>query len=144
VLLPLAPRKAITLVSATLPKSTELVAIVPGRAVQRLASSHGGFSELLAQAKPAALTGERLLGAEAMRLLMRLDRELLEARAHWNRDSFRRVMRARSKAVLRLQRRWARVAPTPVIPLGSLRRRYHANLAGHLYDPVLSRRIAAQ
>ena len=38
---------------------------------------------------------------------------------------------------LRLRRRWAKIAPTPAIPLGSLRRRYHANLAGYLYEPRL-------
>jgi hypothetical protein len=126
--------KAIIPVSATFPKSTELVAIVPGRAMQSLASGLEGFSEQLAEARPVALADERLLGAQAMRLLMRLDRQLLEARAQWNQDLFRRVMRARPKAVLRLQRRWASVDPTPAIPLGSLRRRHHANLAGYLYE----------
>jgi hypothetical protein len=105
--------------------------------MQSVASNSEGLSEQLAEARPAALTGGRLLGAEAMRLLMRLDRELLEARAQWNQDLFRRVMRARSKAVRRLQRRWASVAPTPAISLGSLRRRYHSNLARHLYEPLL-------
>ena len=105
--------------------------------MQNLASNPEGLSEQLAEARPATLTGERLLGAQAMRLLMRLDRQLLEARAQWNQDLFRRVMRARSKAVRRLLRRWARVAPTPAIPLGSLRRRYHSNLARHLYEPML-------
>ena len=103
--------------------------------MQSLASGLEGFSEQLAEARPVALADEPLLGAQAMRLLMRLDRQLLEARAQWNRDLFRRVMHARSKAVLRLQGRWARVAPTPAIALGPLRRRYHANLARHLYEP---------
>jgi len=44
-------------------------------------------------------------------------------------------MHARSKAVLRLQRRWDKVDPSPAIPLGSLSRRYHANLAQYLYQP---------
>ena len=104
--------------------------------MQSVASNHEGFSEQLAEARPAAMTGERLLAAQAMRLLMRLDRQLLEARAQWNQDLFRRVMRTRSRAVLRLQRRWARVAPTPATPLGSLRRRYHSNLARHLYESM--------
>lgn len=81
------------------------------------------------------LSGERLLAAQAMRLLMGLDRELIEARAQWNQNWFRRLMRARSKAVSRLQRRWLGIIPPAAIPLGSLRRRYHANLAGHLYEP---------
>ncbi len=102
--------------------------------MQNVASSVEGFSVLLAEARPATLTGERLLAGQAMLLLMRLDRELLEARAQWDQDLFRRVMRARSKAVRRLQRRWASVDPTPAIPLGSLRRRHHANLAGYLYE----------
>ena len=81
-----------------------------------------------------ALSGERLLAAEALRLLIRLDRELREARADWNQDRFRRVMRARSKAVSRVRRRWSSLNPEPVIALGKLRRRYHANLAGYLYE----------
>lgn len=121
--------------SASFSEPTELVAIVPDGALQGL--SPEGFSVLLTEARLAAFTGERLLAAQAMRLLMRLDRQLLEARAQWNQDLFRRVMRTRSRAVLQLQRRWARVAPTPAISLGSLRRRYHSNLARHLYEPML-------
>jgi len=93
-----------------------------------------GFSTLTAEAEPIALTAEQLLAAQAMRLLIRLDRELLEARAQWNQDWFRRLMRIRPKAASRLRRRWANLQSTPVIPLGSLRRRYHANLAGYLYE----------
>lgn len=81
---------------------------------------------------PIVLTGERLLAAEAMQLLMRVDRNILEARAQWNQDWFRRLMRVRPKAVSRLRRRWAKLDPAPAIPLGSLRRRYHANLAQYL------------
>jgi len=80
------------------------------------------------------LSGERLLAAQALQLLMRLDRELREARADWNQDRFRRVMRARSKAVARVRRRWNILNPAPAIGLGTLRRRYHANLAGYLYE----------
>ena len=79
------------------------------------------------------LTGERLLTAQAMALLIRLDRDLKEARAQFNQDWFRRLMRARLKAVSRLRRRWSKIAPTPPVPLGSLRRRYNANHAKYLY-----------
>ncbi len=80
------------------------------------------------------LSGERLLAAQALQLLMRLDRELREARADWNQDRFRRVMRARCNAVARVRRRWNSLNPAPAIGLGKLRRRYHANLAGYLYE----------
>jgi hypothetical protein len=80
------------------------------------------------------LSGERLLAAEALRLLMRLDRALREARADWNQDRFRRVMRARSKAASRVRRRWRSLDPAPAIALGKFRRRYHASLAGYLYE----------
>ena len=80
------------------------------------------------------LTGERSLAAQGLQLLMRLDRELRNARADWNQDRFRRVMRARSKAVLRVRRRWNSLHPAPAVALGKLRRRYHANLAGYLYE----------
>ena len=81
------------------------------------------------------LPRDRELAAEAMTLLMRLDADLREARADWNEDRFRRIMRVRPRAVNRLQRRWERLNPQPSTPLGSLRRRYHANLAGYL-NPV--------
>lgn len=81
---------------------------------------------------PSVLVGERLLAAQAMQLLMKLDRELREARADWNQDRFRRVMRSRSKAVSRVRRRWSSLDPSPGIGLGKLHRRYHANLAGYL------------
>jgi hypothetical protein len=96
-----------------------------------------GFGEaerLASDARATGWTGQRLLGYEAMRLLVQLDSELLEARAQWNQDWFRRIMRIRPKAVSRLRRRWAKLEPAPAIPLGSLRRRYHANLAGYLYE----------
>ena len=79
------------------------------------------------------LTGSRLLTFEAMHLLISLDRDLREARAQWNQDWFRRLMRIRPRAVARLRRRWTKLNPPPAIPLGVLRRRYHANLARYLY-----------
>ena len=79
------------------------------------------------------LPREHLLAAQALQLLMRLDRELREARADWNQDRFRRVMTARSKAISRVRRRWNSLNPAPAVALGKLRRRYHANLAGYLY-----------
>ena len=79
------------------------------------------------------LSRESSLAAQALQLLMRLDRALREARADWNQDRFRRVMRARSGAVARVRRRWNSLNPAPAIGLGELRRRYHANLAGYLY-----------
>ena len=87
----------------------------------------------LAETQP---TVERLLAGEAMQLLLRVDREILQARAQWNQDWFRRLMRIRPKAVSRLRRRWAKLDPPPTIPLGTLRRRYHANLAKYLYQPT--------
>lgn len=66
--------------------------------------------------------------------MVRLDQALKEARADWNQDRFRRVMRARSKAVSRVRRRWKLLNPAPAVALGELRRRYHSNLAGYLYD----------
>ena len=79
------------------------------------------------------LLGDRLLAAEALQLLMGLDRELRQARADWNQDRFRRVMKARVNAVSRVRRRWDNLDPAPAVGLGKLRRRYHANLAGYLY-----------
>lgn len=80
------------------------------------------------------LYGERLLAAQALHLLMRLDLDLREARADWNQDRFRRVMKARAKAVSRVRRRWSSLDPAPAISLGKLHRRYHANLARYLYE----------
>ena len=90
--------------------------------------------DLLAEAQPIVLQGERLLAAQAMLLLIRIESELREARADWNQDWFRRLLRARSKAVTRLRRRWLALNPSPSLSLGSLRRRYHANLVRYLYD----------
>jgi hypothetical protein len=82
---------------------------------------------------PKPLPLDRELAVQAMTLLMRLDNELRNARAEWSPDRFRRLMRLHPKAVARLRRRWEKLNPSPRIPLGNLRRRYHANLAGHLY-----------
>ena len=87
----------------------------------------------LAETQLIVLTAERLLAAEAMQLLMRVDRDILKARAQWNYDWFRRLMRIRRKAVSRLERRWAKLHPSPASSLGTLRRRYHANLSRYLY-----------
>ena len=91
-----------------------------------------------------ALTGTALrtrlspnceLAAEALSLLMRVDCGIRDARADWNGDRFRRLMRLRPQAVSRLRRRWDRLDPKPVLPLGTLRRPYHSNIAGYL-NPV--------
>ena len=92
------------------------------------------YPPLTASALWPKLNCDRELTAQAIRLLMRLDFELRAARADWNDDRFRRIMRLRPRAVRRLIRRWERLDPKPVVPLGNLRRRYHSNLAGHLYD----------
>jgi hypothetical protein len=80
------------------------------------------------------LSYERLLAGQALLSLTRLDQALRQARADWNEDRFRPVMRARSKAVARVRRRWNSLKPEPATGLGKLRRRYHANLAGYLYQ----------
>jgi hypothetical protein len=68
---------------------------------------------VLRETQPVVLVSERLLVAEAMVLLVRLDNELTEARAQWNQDWFRRMMPVRSKAVARLRRRWEKLYPQP-------------------------------
>ena len=90
--------------------------------------------EFLPYNHSVVLIGDRLLTFEAMHLLISIDRNLREARAQWNQDWFRRLMRIRRKAVSRLRRRWAKLDPIPAIKLGVMRRRYHANLARHLYQ----------
>jgi hypothetical protein len=85
---------------------------------------------------PKALPHDRELAAQAMTVYMRIESELRKARAEWNQDRFRRLMRLRPRVVARLRRRWELLSPRPRITLGSLRRRYHANLARHLYEPL--------
>ena len=97
------------------------------------ACNQSASDPLQTEYEPLPLTGERLLAAQSMQLLIRLNRDLREARAQFNQDWFRRLMRARPKAVSRLRRRWEKISPSPPIPLGNLHRRYHANLAKYLY-----------
>jgi hypothetical protein len=101
--------------------------------MQDRASVQASSPVFSSDADSVVLTGSRLLTFEAMHLLISLDRDLREARAQWNQDWFRRLMRIRPKAVSRLRRRWAKLDPPSTIPLGTLRRRYHANLARYLY-----------
>ena len=93
------------------------------------------YPALTAPAPPLCLSLDRQLTAEAMCLLIGVDSQLLSARADWNEDRFRRLMRLRPGVVARVLRRWESVSPQPRIPLGSLRRRYHANIALYL-NPV--------
>jgi len=102
-------------------------------AIPEQVSAQANSRAFLQDADSVVLTESRLLTFEAMHLLISLDRDLREARAQWNQDLFRRLMRIRPKAVSRLRRRWAKLDPPPAIPLGRLRRRYHANLAKYLY-----------
>jgi len=120
--------------AAAFSNSTESIAPPYEGATQEAASLDASSRVFLPDADLVVLTGSRLLTLEAMRLLIALDRDLREARAQWNQDWFRRLMRIRPKAVSRLRRRWAKLDPPPAIPLGPLRRRYHANLARYLYQ----------
>ena len=86
----------------------------------------------VATSPPTSLPPDRELAAEAMTLFLQIESEMKAARADWNQDRFRRLMRLRPKVVARLRRRWAILIPMPRIPLGQLRRRYHANLALYL------------
>ena len=118
--------------AAAFSTSTESIAPPDEDAMQEPASVRAS-SHVLPDADSVVLTEGRLLTFEAMHLLISLDRDLREARAQWNQDWFRRLMRIRSKAVSRLRRRWAKLDPPPAIPLGPLTRRYHANLSRYLY-----------
>jgi len=112
---------------------TESIAPPNEDAMPEQVSTQANSRSFLQDADSVVLSGSRLLTFEAMHLVISLDRDLREARAQWNQDWFRRLMRIRPKAVSRLRRRWARLDPPPAIPLGRLRRRYHANLAKYLY-----------
>jgi len=68
-----------------------------------------------------------------MAVLCRLNGEMIEARADWNQDRFRRLMQLHQTVVARVRRRWEGLYPQPPIALGTLRRRYHASIAGYLY-----------
>ena len=118
--------------AAAFSTSTESIAPPNEDAMQEPAPARAS-SQVLPDAHSVVLTGGRLMTCEAMHLLILLDRDLREARAQWNQDWFRRLMRLRTKAVSRLRRRWAKLDPPPAIPLGTLKRRYHANLARYLY-----------
>ena len=118
--------------AAAFSTSTESIAPPNEDATQEPASARAS-SHVLPDADSVVLTGGRLLTYEAMHLLISLDRDLREARAQWNQDWFRRLMRTRPKAVSRLRRRWAKLTPPPAIPLGTLKSRSHANLTRHLY-----------
>jgi len=120
---------------------TSSINCIEERIDPRAADASGGALTIRCYVYPLVATSprpllkpDRKLTFEAMTLLMRLDRELREARADWNQDRFRRVMRLRPRAVARLRRRWEILNPLPPTPLGTLRRRYHANLAGYLYE----------
>ena len=119
--------------AAAVSNITESIAPPNEDAMQEPASVQANSGAFLQDADSVVLTGSSLLTFEAMHLLISLDRDLREARAQWNQDWFRRLMRIRPKAVSRLRRRWAKLDPPPAIPLGRLRRRYHANLAKYLY-----------
>ena len=120
--------------AAAFSTSTESIAHPNEDALQESASVRASSHVCLPDADSVELTGSHLLTFEAVQLLMSLDRDLREARAQWNQDWFRRLMRIRPKAVSRLRRRWAKLDPPPAIPLGRLRRRYHASLAKYLYQ----------
>jgi len=121
--------------SAAYTKSEELAAVIRDLASENRAVGDSELlSPLLAKSQLSVLTGDRLLAVQALRLLIRVDRNLLEARAQWNQDWFRRLMHARPRVVARILRRWEILSPPPRVALGSLRRRYHANLSKYLYE----------
>lgn len=122
--------------AAAFSKLTESDAPLNEYAVQEPASVRESSRVFFSDGDSVELTGGHRLTFEAMHLLISLDRDLREARAQWNQDWFRRLMRIRPKAVSRLRRRWAKLDPAPAIPLGTLKRHYHANLAKYLYQPT--------
>jgi hypothetical protein len=120
--------------AAAFSNSTGCIASSYEDAMQEPTSVQAGLRPFLADADSVVLTGGRLLTFEAKHLLISIDRDLREARAQWNQDWFRRLMRIRPKAVARLRRRWAKLDSPPAIPLGPLTRRYHANIARYHYE----------
>src|SRR5713226_3542244 len=118
---------------------TSSINCIEDRIDPREANASGGALTIRCYVYPLVTTSprpflkpDRKLAFEAMTLFMLIESEVREARAEWNPDRFRRLMRLRPKVVARLRRRWEKLNPLPLIPLGSLRRRYHANIAGHL------------
>jgi len=83
------------------------------------------YPGLIGNSQRPRLSANRELAAEAMTLLMRLDTELREARAEWNEDRFRRLMRLRPKAVTRLRRRWTKLNPPPCSDAGIVNLTFH-------------------
>ena len=112
----------------------EIAVTQEGKSIGCGSTIHCYCYPVVATAKRESLPRERELAIEALTLFMRIESEVREARAQWNQDRFRRLMRFRPRAVSRLRRRWERLNPQPRIPLGSLGRRYHANLGGYLYE----------
>ena len=80
--------------------------------MQESASVQASSRMFLPDADSVVLTRSRLLTVEAMHLLISLDRDLREARAQWNHDWFRRLMRIRHRAVARLRAPTISFTPT--------------------------------
>jgi len=82
------------------------------------------------------MTGEQLLAAQAMRLLMRLDSELFRGTSPIQSGLVSPGYAYPSESSFPTKRRSAKLDPPLIIPLGTLRRRYHASLAKYLYEPT--------
>jgi hypothetical protein len=82
--------------------------------------------------------GERIVNAG----VKKISDELLRW-GYTNHQTAHHVPRARAKAASRLRRRWAKISPTSAIPLGDLRRRYHANLVRYLLNRDAFRAVDA-
>ena len=67
-------------------------------------------------------------GSLRFSIVIDIERDLAEARAQWNVDWFRRLMRALPKAVIRLKRRWE-AESVPDCSFRGISARYHANIA---------------
>lgn len=114
----------------------EIAVTLEAESIGRDSTIHCYWYPVVASEKATSLPSERKLAIEALTLFMRIESGVREARAEWNQDRFRRLMRLRPRAVSRLRRRWERLNPQPRISLGSLRRRYHPNLGGYLYEAI--------